>query len=180
MAAEDGTTGVGGGIPGAMTLEKSMKIAVLALLAACSQPAPLPLQAAACTYETPLVAGVPGSPGHLVVTETNPNGQSELALLMRGMQADLRAVKGALEAGQPVPALAAPHGRIRCAWPTTPSDRTATYDAFAQAYLARLPALEAPGAGVAEYNAALDGCVACHQQSCPGPLAAIQALRLAP
>ena len=47
-------------------------------------------------------------------------------------------------------------------------------------YLARLPALEAPGAGVAEYNAALDGCVACHQQSCPGPLAAIQALRLAP
>jgi hypothetical protein len=158
-----------------------LKIAAVALLvAACGRPAPLPLQEAACTYETPLVAGVPGSPGHWVVTEINPNGHSELALLMRGMQADMQAVKAALAAGQPVPALATPHARIRCAWPTTPSDRTPTFDALAQAYLARLPALEAPGAGVAAYEAVLDGCVACHQQSCPGPLAAIQALRIAP
>lgn len=132
-----------------------------------------------CTGATPLVAGVPGSPGHLVPTEINPNGQSELAVLMRLMQADLKRAGAAIEAGTPVQPMGA-HRRIRCAWPTTPSDRSPAFDALAQAYLGQVAALEsAPATGArAAHGGVLDACRACHEQACPGPLTAIDALRL--
>lgn len=133
-----------------------------------------------CTGETALVPGVPGSPGHLVPTEISPDGQSELALMMRTMQADLRTAREAILAGQPVAAMRERHRKMRCSWPTTASDRNPVFDGFAQAYLAKVAVLEtAPPAQAAEaFHGVLDACRACHQQSCPGPIAAIEALRL--
>lgn len=132
-----------------------------------------------CTLETPLVPGVPGSPGHLVPTEVNPNGQSELALVMRTMQEDMKAAREAIAAGRPVGHLVVRHRKMRCAWPTTPSDRNPTFDAFAVGYLAAADALEKhPDA--ATFDAVLNTCKACHEQSCPGPVAAIEALRMGP
>ena len=54
-----------------------------------SQPQPQSQSQDDCTLDTPLIPGVPGSPGHLLPSEINPNGVSELAALMRTMQRDL-------------------------------------------------------------------------------------------
>ncbi len=132
-----------------------------------------------CTLQTPLVPGVPGSPGNLLPSELRPEGVSELAALMRAMMADLSKAKEAVARGEPAPALHDAHRKIRCAWPTTPSDRNETYDAMAQAYLGVLKARDLqPTDPKAAHNAVVDGCRACHEVSCTGPLGAIEKLRL--
>ena len=79
-----------------------------------------------------------------------------------------------------VPApLSSAHARIRCAWPTTPGDRNPNFDAMAQAFLVQVAAYnEAQDRGVQAFHAVIGGCVACHEQTCAGPLAAIEPLRL--
>lgn len=133
-----------------------------------------------CTAETPLLPGVPGSPGNLIPSEINPNGASELADLMRRMQADLHVARKAIDTGAPLPTMFATHRRIRCAWPTELSDRNATFDTLAQLYLRELKRLETstPEERLAAYDAVVTGCVACHENSCPGPIPAIEKLRL--
>jgi hypothetical protein len=125
---------------------------------------------------------VPGSPGNPIRSERNPNGQSELAAHMRKMQADLQAAREAVQRGEHPAQLRDRHRRIRCAWPTTPSDRDERFDGFAQSYLASVAALDAaPAAGAAvAYERVLDACRACHEQTCSGVLVAIEALRLTP
>jgi hypothetical protein len=160
-------------------------------LAACGAPPGGPVEPATttpavaavvddCTADTPLVPGVPGSPGHLVPTEISPDGQSELALMMRTMQADLRTAREAIVAGKPLAGMRERHRKMRCSWPTTASDRNPVFDGFAQAYLAKVAVLDAapPAQATEAYHAVLDACRACHQQSCPGPIAAIEALRI--
>lgn len=150
--------------------------AAVSTAAVVSAPAPVD----DCTLETPLVPGVPGSPGHLIPSDINPNGSSELAEMMRTMQRDLTAAREAVLAGTPVAPMHARHRKMRCAWPTAASDRNPTFDAFAQGYLANVAALDAaPAEGrAAAFTAVLDACKACHQQSCPGPNTAIDAMRL--
>ena len=144
-----------------------------------SPASPEPPPQAACTLETPLVPGVPGSPGHLIPSDINPNGASELALLMRVMQRDLATARDAIIAGASVPSMSTAHAKMRCAWPTEPGDRNASYDALAQAYVGAVQALEAAPAESqrAAHDRVLDTCVACHQTTCLGPIPAIQALR---
>lgn len=144
--------------------------------------APPSASAAACTLATPLVPGVPGSPGHPIPSPINPNGNSELAALMRAMQADLKATRAQILAGQPRATLLPRHQRIRCSWPTNPGDRNPSFDASAQVYLAGIAALDAADAASAttRFDGALDGCRACHEKTCSGALVAIEALRLAP
>lgn len=152
--------------------------AALVFASACATRPPAPV-AEDCTYETPLTPGVPGSPGHLVPSDINPNGASELAVRMRGMVADWRTAREALQAGKPVPGLPLlpNHRRIRCSWPTAAEDRNPAYDGMAQAYLAQVRAFdEAPS--VKTFNGALTGCAACHEATCGGPLAVIEGLRL--
>lgn len=153
------------------------------LFAACSNPPEAaahaaPAQAAAiasvdddadCNLATPLVPGIPGSPGHLVVSARNPNGDSELAVLMRRFVDDLRDARSLLEAGQPLPRLHPVHRTMRCAWPTRPEERNARFDAMAQTYLAAVRAFDAePNRD--HYNGLVAGCIACHSQACGGPL----------
>jgi len=165
-------------------------LAAILSLIGCGAPAGTPVAASTvavsaapvddCTLETPLRPGVAGSPGHLIPSDINPNGSSELAEMMRTMQRDLSAAREAILAGQPVTRMHARHRKMRCAWPTAASDRNPTFDAFAQGYLANVAALEtAPAEGrAAAFTAVLDACKACHQQSCPGPITAIDAMRL--
>jgi hypothetical protein len=141
---------------------------------------PAPASAVAeCTLETPLVPGVPGSPGNLLPSDINPNGASELAALMRVMQKDLAEARDTLGAGGTARPLRAAHARLRCAWPTDPNDRNPTYDAFSQAYLAAVSSLDAASGDEARaaHDRVLDTCVACHQNTCQGPIPAIEALR---
>jgi hypothetical protein len=133
-----------------------------------------------CTLQTALTPGIPGSPGHLIPSPLNPNGSSELAQLMRTMQAELKLARAAIERGEKVGPLLPTFRKIRCSWPTTAADRNAAFDGYAQSYLAAVKALqEAPPAEAAKaYGRVLDGCRACHEQSCGGAIPAIEALRL--
>lgn len=143
-------------------------------------PKPAPAAEPECTLETPLVPGVPGSPGHLIASDINPNGASELAALMRTMVADWRAVKTSLEADGGVErgkAWLPVHRRIRCAWPTDAKDRDATYDGLAVGYLAAVKAFDAAPSRET-YGAVIAGCAACHEVTCGGPLEVIDGLKL--
>lgn len=133
-----------------------------------------------CTLDTRLVPGIPGSPGHLMPSERNPNGASELATLMRSFVDDWRAARVALDVdGGVAPALAAKfptHRKLRCAWPTDAADRNPTFDGFAKNYLSAVKAFDAKPSRET-YEGVLDGCKACHEVSCGGPLEVIEGLR---
>lgn len=135
---------------------------------------------APCTLDTQLVPGIPGSPGHLIPSAINPNGNSELAEHMRTMQSELKLARAAIERGEKVAPLWPRFRKIRCAWPTNQSDRNAAFDASAQSYLQAVAALDAaPKVDAAKaYGRVLDGCRACHEQSCGGAIPAIEALRM--
>lgn len=170
-----------GSRPSRTSVRAAIALIASGLLAqACSSAAPsvAPTEEETCTLETPLLPGVPGSPGNLIPSEINPNGASELADLMRRMEADLLAARAALETGAPLPALHPTHRRIRCAWPTDLSDRNATFDTMAQLYLRAVKRFDASGAAERReaYDAVVTGCIACHENSCPGPIPAIQRL----
>lgn len=154
----------------------------LALAAACDlreQPqepaAPAPETFAAgyddrdCNLHTPLQPGIPGSPGNLITSPRNPNGDSELSALMRRFVDDLREARPKLERGERVPALFDAHRRMRCAWHTRPEERDESYDRMALTYLHLVRAYDrAPGKDT--YNGILGGCIACHTETCKGPL----------
>ncbi len=131
-----------------------------------------------CTLETRLVPGVPGSPGHLIPSELNPNGASELATLMRTFVADWRDARAKLEAdaGTALAARWPVHRKMRCAWPTAEADRSPAFDGLAVNYLLQVRRFdERPSRET--YEAVLDGCKSCHEVSCGGPLELIEGMR---
>lgn len=168
-------------------LRLAASAAAAAALAACTHhPAGAPVQPE-CTAETPLVPGIPGSPGHLLPSPRNPNGDSELAALMRRFVEDLTASRAALLSPTTSPGALRPRGpllpvhrRMRCSWPTAPADRTPTFDALAVSYLAQVQALdEAPPEALrAAHGRVVQACQACHEVSCAGPLEVIEGLKL--
>lgn len=160
---------------------RALFCASLVLLACPRAPAaPAPIDAGPppddCTLATALVPGVPGSPGHLIASELNPNGASELATLMRTMVADWKDARVKLEADAGVTARLPTHRKIRCTWPTAAADRNPTFDAFAVNYLLRVKAFDAKPSRET-YEGVLDGCKACHEVSCGGPLELIEGMR---
>lgn len=136
---------------------------------ATAAPAAAAVEDADCNLSTALVPGVPGSPGHLIKSTRNPNGDSELAVLMRQFVEDLREIRVLVEAKQPVKKLLPVHRKMRCAWMTSPDERNAAFDGRAQGYLAAVRAFDA-APGKATYNGIITGCISCHSVSCGGPL----------
>ncbi len=135
-----------------------------------------------CTLATPLASGVPGSPGHLIASDRNPNGVSELAALMRIMQSDLENARSEIPKGAPVAPMLERHRKIRCAWPTDKADRNAAFDGRAEHYLSKVGAFDATrGADRARaYDDVVGACRACHETTCSGVLDAIDKLRITP
>ena len=134
-----------------------------------------------CTVETVLIAAKPGSPGNLIKSDINPNGDSELAVLMREMRDDLRNARDHLLREDSPASLLATHSKIRCSWPTDPNVRNAKFDRMAVSYLLAIEDLDRETT-IADkkmaYGRALNACVTCHQNTCPGPISAIRALEL--
>lgn len=99
---------------------------------------------------------------------------------MRTMQADLKGAQTEIARGQPVGPLWPRFRKIRCAWPTNPADRDATFDGLARNYLEAVQKLDGATRDQAEaaYEAVLVGCRSCHEQNCSGALAAIDSLAL--
>jgi hypothetical protein len=131
-----------------------------------------------CSLSTPLVPGVPGSPGHLIPSERNPNGDSELSALMRRMQSDVEAARATVLKGEMPMPIGPAHRRIRCSWTTEPKDRDAAFDALAVSYLAAVKTFDTSSDKKAGLAGIVTACKACHEKSCPGPLAAIEKLQL--
>ncbi len=110
----------------------------------------------------------------------NPNGDSELAILMRKMTKHAEATKKALESGAELPAFPSEVNSIDEATPTDPDKHNPGFFSGTKVYRAALDRLyKADKAGRAEcYQQLLNSCAACHNVVCPGPLKKIGRLRL--
>ena len=134
-----------------------------------------------CTGDTVLDPKKAGSPGNLIASSVNPNGDSELAVLMRTMRDDLRNARDHLLRDTAPPPLLAKHTLVRCAWPTDPNVRDTKFDQMAISYLLAIEDLEREPTiddKKMAYGRAINACVTCHQNTCPGPIAAIKSLEL--
>lgn len=107
----------------------------------------------------------------LTASSINPNGDSELALLMRAMYDDAAQMKKAIENGeQPVSQL--DHDKMLTASATEPEKAASdTYKVHAQSYLQTLKALEKADIAEAQvlFKDMVDSCMGCHTALCPGP-----------
>ena len=74
------------------------------------------------------------------------------------------------------PARLPTHRKIRCSWPTAAADRNPTFDGFALSYLEKVKAFDAKPSRET-YEGVLDGCKACHEVSCGGPLDFIDGMK---
>lgn len=113
-----------------------------------------------------------------VVEPVNPNGDSELALLMREMYEESERIKQEIAEGRK-PTVNFDYQKVLTAEGTEP-DKVAsdTYHAFAQAYVGLMNALEAATAEQAPaiFLNMVDNCMDCHTALCPGPRVRIKKL----
>jgi len=109
----------------------------------------------------------------------NPNGDSELALLMRAMFDEVQSIKKQIANGEPV-AVNLDHGKILTAHATDPDKAGSDeYKAFADIYLQTMKKLEtaAPDELVSVYESVVQNCLSCHKALCPGPVVKIVKLQ---
>jgi cytochrome c556 len=110
----------------------------------------------------------------------NPNGDSELALLMREMMGSASNLKEMIKKGELPEKFPEEFLKIHTAKPTDSDTKKASFDGFADNYLTNLQALyHSPKEDLTKnYNAVINACASCHSQHCPGPLKAINKLRI--
>lgn len=109
----------------------------------------------------------------------NPNGDSELALLMREMADEAEQLKEQIARGQAV-TISVAHEEILTAEATEPEKAaSAPYEAFATSYLETVNQLRhADADNISErYGEMVENCIVCHQALCPGPLVRINKLQ---
>lgn len=110
----------------------------------------------------------------------NPNGDSELALLMRSMFDDGMRMKAQIQRGEK-PDVAVAFEKIHTAKPTeegkTDSDE---YQTFALSYVQAVKALKEaqPGEAGTYYTGMVNACMNCHKAVCPGPVVRIKKMLL--
>lgn len=108
----------------------------------------------------------------------NPNGDSELALLMRDLFDEGMAVKIAIAEGRH-PDYRLDPADIFTAHATEPEKAASSeYQELGRAYLAAARALKeaAPEERKAYFQGVVHSCMACHEQLCPGPTRKIRRL----
>lgn len=106
----------------------------------------------------------------------NPNGDSELALLMREMFTHSDSLRQLVLAGRPLSGLHR-FTEIHTATPTDSTVSGPTYQAFAAAYIQSISELETVDAAtVFNFNNMVDQCMSCHTEFCPGPKKRIKKL----
>ena len=108
----------------------------------------------------------------------NPNGDSELALLMRAMEEEAKQIKEQIANDYPI-TINLEHEKILTAEATEP-DKAASdeYKAYATAYLAAIKGLKTASKAqqLDAYEHLVGNCTTCHQALCPGPLVRIEKL----
>ena len=121
-----------------------------------------------------------GEGAEVVQQNLNPNGDSELAILMRNMYEEAAQLKEQLARGEE-PHFSVEHEKILSARATEPEKvASPEFKAFAGVYLQNIKNLqkaktnELPGL----YNELVENCMSCHQLLCPGPMVKIKKLRV--
>ena len=110
----------------------------------------------------------------------NPNGDSELALLMRAMYEDGVAMKKRISSGgTPYPSL--DYNALLTAEATEP-DKVATdeYRQMAASYIQIMNDMQKSDHSTAKkhYDSMVESCMNCHKAMCPGPMVKIEKLYL--
>lgn len=110
----------------------------------------------------------------------NPNGDSELSVLMRKMLHTSESLKDMIKKGNVPDKFPEEFMKIHTAKPTDSETKKASFNGFADNYLDNLNALyHSPKEELTtKYNAVINSCVSCHTEHCPGPLRAIRKLKL--
>lgn len=110
----------------------------------------------------------------------NPNGDSELALLMRQMFDESMAAKKLIQEGKPAPDFSDQFVTIHTAQETDSTVRTEEFRAMSELFLSQVEQLEnAPEEDrVTAHNNMVASCLACHKVYCPGPMVKIKKLRI--
>ena len=134
------------------TMRNAIAISVLCALACgCADRAEKPAED--CVKEKPV----------------NPNGDSELALLMREMFDEAALLKQRVIDGEKPDGLKR-FEDIHRAVPTDKEVKGPVFDAFAASYIGSIRQLEAEDSStVFRFNRMVDQCMNCHTEFCPGP-----------
>jgi len=109
----------------------------------------------------------------------NPNGDSELALLMRDMYNEAVEVKKQIKNKEPIE-LSLDYEKILSAHATEPEKAASPeFKAFAKSYLQTIEAIKTAKSSekLVHYNSMVNNCIACHKTLCPGPLVRIKKLQ---
>lgn len=110
----------------------------------------------------------------------NPNGDSELALLMRDMFDEAERIKKNIKNGQEFE-VKLDHEKILTAHATEPEKANSQqFKDFAKMYLANLEQLKKSNEENVEmvFQSLVSSCLSCHQQLCPGPMVRIKKLKM--
>lgn len=114
-----------------------------------------------------------------VQQSVNPNGDGELAVLMRQMFDEAETIKEKIANGEPIE-LYLDHEKMLTALATEPEKAaSAEYNTFAALYLQSIKNLESAKISEVDslYNTMVVSCLNCHKVLCPGPLVKIKKLQ---
>ncbi len=111
-------------------------------------------------------------------TDLNPNGSSELSLLMRKMHQHALKAREEVLKNKPTKGYPAEFEKIYTATPTTPTTKNQYYNSYADLYMAALKNFSKSNKKDLKenYNNLISGCVVCHTTHCPGPMVLIEKL----
>lgn len=107
----------------------------------------------------------------------NPNGESELALLMRDMETEVKRIRDQIERGEAVTAQR-DFSLLLTAVPTREDMKPVTFPEYANGFLDAYERMASvpPGMQQTAYEDLVNSCLNCHQQSCKGPIVRISKL----
>jgi hypothetical protein len=115
------------------------------------------------------------------VSETNPNGDSELALLMRKMFEDGEDIKKLItnNEGNITEEYIAELEKIHTAIPTDANVKTPEFEAYTKLMIQEANLLFSNDSNrVQGFNNLVNRCIECHQSFCPGPIKRIKKLTI--
>lgn len=109
----------------------------------------------------------------------NPNGDSELAIVMRYIHFEANKVGRELEAGNEpdLTALKELAARLTTSVPTDSNVLDEAYYSFSQGLQEKVNKMNSEES-VTIFNEMVQTCVACHKNTCPGPIKKIQKLKI--
>ncbi len=111
----------------------------------------------------------------------NPNGDSELAILMREMYTEAEKIKEQIEKGEVI-TTSLKHEEILSAEATEAGKVSSdAYIAFANVHVQNMNNFQIadPSKMLVLYENMVNNCINCHKEVCPGPLKRIEKLRIA-